>query len=126
MNRKWFEVHYRELFCGPGYLYDESTAEEVPGSPIQALTLLKPFDRYVFADYSDICVDALRSRIDRLRAEPPNLPAATVRQGDANDPEHVYRVCALVDPAALVIAYPDPQKPNPHWSTAEIPRSSAI
>lgn len=119
MNRKWFEVHYLELLCGPGYLYDESTGEEVPSSPIQALTLSKPFDRYVFADYSDICVDALRARIDRLTAEDPNLPAATVRQGDANDPEHLYRVCSLIDPAALVIAYLDPQKPNLHWSTVE-------
>jgi three-Cys-motif partner protein len=119
MNRKWFDVHYLELFCGPGYLYDESTGEEVPGSPIQALTLAKPFNRYVFADYSDICVGALRTRIDRLRAEDPNLPPTTVRQGDANDPEHLYRVCSLIDPAALVIAYLDPQKPNLHWTTVE-------
>jgi three-Cys-motif partner protein len=119
MNRKWFEVHYLELFSGPGYLWDEATTEEVPGSPIQALTLSKPFDRYVFADFSDVCVDALRTRIDRLRAQDPDLPPATVRQGDANDPEHLYQVCSLIDPRALVIAYLDPQKPNLHWSTVE-------
>jgi hypothetical protein len=22
MNRKWFKVHYLELYCGPGYLFD--------------------------------------------------------------------------------------------------------
>lgn len=119
MNRKWFEVNYLELFCDPGYLYDESTGEELPGSHIQALTLDKPFDRYVFGDYSEVCVEALRTRIDRLRDGNPDFPMATVRQGDANDPRHLFEVCALLDPRALVIAYLDPQKPNLHWSTVE-------
>lgn len=34
MGSKWFDVHYLELFCGPGYLLDEATGEELPGSPL--------------------------------------------------------------------------------------------
>lgn len=117
MNRKWFDVAYLELYCGPGYLYDESTGEEVPGSPLQALGIKAPFDRYVFSDYSDICVDALQARIARLRTESPGLPATNVLSGDANDPEHLERVCSLISPRALVIAYLDPAKPNLHFST---------
>jgi three-Cys-motif partner protein len=120
MRRKWFEVHYLELFSGPGYLWDEALYEEVPGSPIQALTLDKPFDRYVFADYSPDCVEALRTRISRLSSGYPEFPKWTVRQGDANDEEHLYEVCALLDPRALVIAYLDPAKPNLHWNTVEL------
>jgi hypothetical protein len=32
MGNKWFQVHYLELFCGPGYLLDDVTEEEVPGA----------------------------------------------------------------------------------------------
>jgi len=39
MGNKWFPVHYLELFCGPGYLLDDVTREEVPGSPLQALSV---------------------------------------------------------------------------------------
>jgi three-Cys-motif partner protein len=117
MNRKWFKVAYLELFCGPGYLFDESTGEEVPGSPLQALGIASPFDRYVFSDYSAICTEALSTRIAAQRAESSGLPPAAVLTGDANDPEHLERVCSLIDPRSLVIAYLDPAKPNLHFST---------
>ena len=119
MAKKWFEVHYIELFSGPGYLLDEANGEEVPGSPIQALTIQASFDRYVFADFSSDCTDALERRIAAMRREGQALPPTHVLQGDANDPVHLERVCALIDPRALVLAYLDPAKPNLHWSTVE-------
>lgn len=117
MNRKWFKVAYLELFCGPGYLYDEGSGEEVPGSPLQALGIASPFDRYVFSDFSDRCCEALSTRLDRLRAELPGLPPTDVLVGDANDPAHLERVCSLIDPRSLVIAYLDPAKPNLSFTT---------
>lgn len=118
MNRKWFKVAYLELFCGPGYLYDEGSGEEVPGSPFQALSIPSPFDRYVFADFSELCCEALSERIQKLRAESPGgVPHADVLAGDANDPEHLERVCSLIDPRSLVIAYLDPAKPNLSFAT---------
>ena len=78
MNRKWFEVHYLELYCGPGYLFDEASREEVPGSPLQALGISPPFDRYVFSDYSDVCVEALRTRIDAHARSEVRLPPTHV------------------------------------------------
>jgi three-Cys-motif partner protein len=119
MGNKWFDVHYLELFCGPGYLLDDVTREEVPGSPLQALSIQRPFDNYVFSDFSDVCADALERRIAAMRAEGIALPRTTVLQGDANDPAHLERVCSDIDPRALVIAYLDPAKPNLHWSTVE-------
>jgi len=119
MGSKWFEVHYLELFCGPGYLLDEATGEEVPGSPLQALGIQRPFNRYVFSDFSDICAGALRSRIEALRAGGVTLPPTEVLQGDANDRAHLERVCSYIDPKALVIAYLDPAKPNLRWTTVE-------
>jgi len=119
MGNKWFKVHYLELFCGPGYLLDDVTREPVPGSPLQALTIQRPFDNYVFSDFSDVCADALERRIAAMRAEGIVLPPTAVLQGDANDPAHLERVCSLIDPRALVIAYLDPAKPNLDWTTVE-------
>jgi three-Cys-motif partner protein len=119
MARQWFEVHYLELFCGPGYLLDDATNEEVPGSPLQALSIQRPFDRYVFSDFSDVCADALEQRIAAMRAQGIVLPPTNVLQGDANDLAHLERVCSYIDPKALVIAYLDPAKPSLHWSTVE-------
>jgi three-Cys-motif partner protein len=119
MRNKWFEVHYLELFSGPGYLLDDITREEVPGSPFQALSIKRPFDRYVFSDFSDVCADALERRIAALRASGGWLAPTTVLQGDANDFDHLERVCSHIDPKALVIAYLDPAKPNLHWTTVE-------
>jgi len=117
MNRQWFDVQYLELYCGPGYLYDEATGEEVLGSPLQALGLTVPFDRYVFSDFSQTCTDALSARIASLRSRQPALPPVDVLCGDANDPQHLDVVCSLLDPRALVIAYLDPAKPNLHFTT---------
>jgi three-Cys-motif partner protein len=119
MAKKWFEVHYLELFCGPGYLLDEANDCEVAGSPIQALTIQAPFDRYVLADYSADCTDALKRRIVAMRHAGQPLPATHVLQGDANDPQHLDRVCQLLDRRALILAYLDPAKPNLHWATIE-------
>ena len=119
MGNKWFEVHYLELFCGPGYLYDDANDEEVPGSPLQALGIQRPFDRYVFSDFSEPCVDALERRIANLRRAGELLPPTHVLHGDANDPAHLDRACSFIDPRALVIAYLDPAKPNLHWTTVE-------
>jgi three-Cys-motif partner protein len=117
MKRKWFEVAYLELFSGPGYLFDEVKEEELPGSPLQALQIASPFDRYVFSDSSDVCVQALRTRIAALREKSPGTPQADALTGDANDQEHLEQVCSLIDPRSLVIAYLDPAKPNLDFST---------
>lgn len=47
---QWFDVQYLKLFAGPGRLRDEITAEELPGSPLEALEIPSPFDRYIFCD----------------------------------------------------------------------------
>ena len=110
LNRQWFDIHYLELFAGPGRLYDPWTGIEMPGSPLEALALPKPFQRYVLSDFSPDCVDALQQRIGPR-------PDVSVLEGDANDREHLERVCSLLDSKALVLAYLDPAKPNLHFAT---------
>jgi three-Cys-motif partner protein len=117
MSGKWFTrkhgLEYVELYSGPGRLLNEHTGKEQPGSPLQALSVRKPFSRYVFSDFSDDCVEALSARVGER-------PAVAVLRGDANDPAHLERVAELLNPRALVIAYLDPARPQDlHWSTVE-------
>jgi hypothetical protein len=63
MVRQWFPVHYLELFSGPGVLLNEGTGEEMVGSPLEALLIRRPFDRYVFSDFNKTCTDALDARL---------------------------------------------------------------
>lgn len=117
MSRQWFAsehgLEYVELYSGPGRLLDERTGNEQPGSPLQALSLRKPFSRCIFSDFSQDCVDALQARVG-ARDE------VTVRRGDANDRHHLEQIARMLTPRALVIAYLDPARPRDlHWSTVK-------
>jgi three-Cys-motif partner protein len=117
MSGKWFAakhgVQYLELYSGPGRLLDESTGVEQPGSPMQALSVRKPFTHYVLSDFSPGCVDALSARI-RPRSD------VDVVCGDANDSAHLERVAGLLNPRALVVAYLDPARPQDlRWTSVE-------
>jgi three-Cys-motif partner protein len=117
MSGKWFAVkhgvQYVELYAGPGRLLDESTGVEQPGSPMRALSVRRPFTRYVLSDFSQRCVDALSERVG-TRSD------AEVVRGDANDADHLERVAGLLNPRALVVAYLDPARPQDlYWTTVE-------
>lgn len=118
MSGKWFTqshgLEYLELYSGPGRLLNERTGIEQVGSPLQALTVPKPFTRYVFSDYAQECVDALTARIG------PRDDVVVLR-GDANDQTHLGSVTRLLNEKALVIAYLDPARPQDlHWSTVAV------
>jgi three-Cys-motif partner protein len=115
MAGKWFAkehgLEYLELYGGPGVLLDETTGAEQPGSPLQALAVRRPFDTYVFNDFSAECADALRQRTK-------DLANVEVVCGDANDASLLEEVASKLNPRALVIAYVDPARPRDlNWQT---------
>src|SRR4051812_4040499 len=117
MTGKWGQLGYVELYAGPGRLLDQSTGIELPGSPMEALRVRAPFDRYVFCDFDADCVDALRHRVDRE----PIGSRANIRQGDAKDAEQLERVVSEFGRGSLVIVYLDPARPRDMtWSTVEL------
>jgi three-Cys-motif partner protein len=92
---------------------DESTGKEQPGSPFEALAVRKRFTHYVFADFSQDCVDALSARVG-------SRPDVGIVRGDANDPAHLWRIGEILNPRALVIAYLDPARPQDlQWATVK-------
>lgn len=78
-----------ELFAGPGRLFDTDSGRYLTGSPIEAVTIERPFAGYVFGDLDPTCTSSLESRLDAY-------PNTHVLQGDANSPELLDRVAAIV------------------------------
>jgi three-Cys-motif partner protein len=117
MSGKSAQLGYVELYSGPGRLLDQSTGIELPGSPVEALRVRVPFDRYVFCDFDPDCVHALRERADREGAG----SRADVRQGDAKDLNHLEQVADEFGRGTLVIVYLDPARPRDMtWPTIEV------
>ncbi len=77
MKEKWQCRVFIDLFAGAGMAKIKGTGELVPGSPLIALGLDSPFDRYVFCENDPVLYHALKTRIDRYypdtKAEVLNL-----------------------------------------------------
>lgn len=117
MSGKWRELGYVELYAGPGRLLDQSTGLELPGSPIEALRVRAPFDKYIFCDFDDDCVAALDQRTQRE----PVGSRAEVRRGDATDAQHLEYIAGRFDRGSLVIVYLDPARPQDMtWQTVKL------
>ena len=80
MKRKWDQRAYIDLYAGAGYARLRSTNRIVLGSPLIALTIDDPFDKYVFCEENEECINALRKRGSRI------APSADVSYiaGDCN------------------------------------------
>ena len=50
MKEKWEERVYIELYAGAGYAKIQHSTRTIAGSPIQALLLEDPFDKYIFCE----------------------------------------------------------------------------
>jgi three-Cys-motif partner protein len=105
-----FEIWWLELFAGPGMLFDRELNQYPKGSPLEALSVPKPFSGYVFADASQECVDSLERRIGPR-------PGVHIRRGDANDQAHLDEIAEIIPRDALVIAYLDPEGLDLHFNT---------
>jgi three-Cys-motif partner protein len=117
MTGKWRELGYVELYAGPGRLLDQSTGLELPGSPIEALRVRAPFDKYIFCDFDSDCVTALEERTRREAVG----SRAEVRRGDAMDAQHLEHIAGRFDRRALVILYLDPARPQDMtWQTVKL------
>jgi three-Cys-motif partner protein len=103
-------VYWVEFFSGPGRLLVHGTSEFMPGSPMQALTVPRPFAGYFFADLSGECCRCLRTRTQGMHG-------VHIHQGDANGVGTMDALVRVVPENALVIAYLDPQGLDLHMDT---------
>lgn len=80
MKDKWDERVYIELYAGSGHSKIKDTSRIIAGSPLKALALEHPFDKYIFCEENPKALDALRMRVEKV------APAAKVSyiEGDCN------------------------------------------
>lgn len=69
MKGRWNCRVYLELFSGAGKAVVRGTGEIIPGSPLLALGVSHPFDRYVFCEQDADRMSALKERVSRYYPE---------------------------------------------------------
>lgn len=126
MKKQRFKLSYVDGFAGSGASQAASAEEEaqlleahlydseaiVEGSPIRALNIDPPFDRYVF-------VDANPENVASLHALPKQYQGKNIiiRDGDAN--AHLQSFAGLLenDPAERAVVFLDPFGLSVRWET---------
>lgn len=90
MKLKWDMRVYIDLFSGPGIVRVRGTGKLLWGSPLLALQVKDPFDKYIFCESNSDALDALHRRVERL------FPKADVSYvcGDCNN--EAAEVCSRI------------------------------
>ncbi len=92
IKNKWEQRIYIDLFSGAGRAHLKDSHRIVPASPLLALGISHPFDRYIFCDLDQSNLDTLKSRVEREH------PTRDVRYvlGDSNS--NVRQILELIPP----------------------------
>lgn len=102
MKKRWKCRVYIDLFAGPGHAIIKGSSRRVLTSPLLALTVRDPFDKYIFCEKSESFAAALRERAAAI------APLATVgvMAGDANG--EVARIESLLPKGCISFCFVDP------------------
>jgi three-Cys-motif partner protein len=66
MKNKWDQRVYIDLYSGAGYGRVRGRNQFLKGSPIIALTVPDPFDKYIFCEEQEALLAALKARVERI------------------------------------------------------------
>jgi three-Cys-motif partner protein len=97
MKDKWRTRVYIDLYAGAGHCRVQGTSTVLKGSPVLALSVKHPFDKYIFCEEDPELLRALRTRAERTA---PNADISYVL-GDCDI--EIDRICAEI---------PQPSKGN--------------
>ena len=81
MKKKWDKRLYIELYAGAGYARIRDTSRMIMGSPLRALLLPDPFDRYIFCEEDP---DSIRALELRAKTIAPGADVVCI-PGDCNE-----------------------------------------
>lgn len=111
MKNRWDCRTYIDLFAGPGHAVIRERGQRVLTSPLLALTVPDPFDKYILCDRDQRFVAALRTRAMAL------APAASVEfvAGDVN--ESIGEIEAKIPSHCLTFCFVDPFGIDIHLET---------
>lgn len=90
MKDKWGTRVYIDLYAGAGFSKIEGTGRVLKGSPILALTVQHPFDKYIFCEEDADLLTVLSQRTKRI------APAANVAYVQGNCNAEIDKICSLI------------------------------
>jgi three-Cys-motif partner protein len=90
MKEKWDQRVYIDLYAGSGFSHIQGTQMFLKGSPIIALTVDYPFDKYIFCEEDGELLAALRTRAERL------APRADVSYVPGNCDAKIDEICGAI------------------------------
>jgi three-Cys-motif partner protein len=94
MKHKWDQRVYIDLYSGAGYSRIRGTTTILKGSPIIALNLPDPFDKYIFCEESPELMAALKTRVGRV------APGANATFVSENCDSAINEICAAIPRAS--------------------------
>jgi three-Cys-motif partner protein len=118
MRNKWKTRVYVELYAGAGYSRIRDTGRIILGSPIRALTLEHPFDKYVFCEAIPENLRALKERVRR------HAPSADVKYVEGDCDLQTTNILAKIpygskNDTVLTLCFADPYDIGLRFSTIE-------
>jgi three-Cys-motif partner protein len=90
MKNKWDQRVYIDLYAGGGFSHITGTRTFLKGSPLIALTVSCPFDKYIFCEEDDNLLANLRTRSERI------APQANVTYIAGKCDDHVDEICSAL------------------------------
>jgi len=87
MKNKWDQRVYIDLYAAAGYSRVQGTSKFLKSSPIIALTVTNPFDKYIFCEENEDLLIALKARVHRM------APQANVAYVLGRCDTEIERVC---------------------------------
>jgi len=101
MKNKWTRV-YVDLYAGSGLCQIEGRSQVLLGSPLIALSVDAPFDRYIFCESDLGRFSALKTRVER------SYPQHTIHLIPGRFEEHTDQICSLIPDKSLALCFVDP------------------
>jgi three-Cys-motif partner protein len=104
MKAKWPTRVYVDLCAGSGFSEIDGGASIYWGSPLLALGVPHPFDRYIFCERDSGSFQALQTRVARI------FPVAATRFVEGNCDERLDEIAMHIpnDPGVLTFCFADP------------------
>ncbi len=99
MKRKWPIRAYIDLYAGSGFSEIEATNQLYWGSPLLALGVPDPFDKYVLCERDPVSLQALRERVKRI------FPEADVHFFAGDCDERIAEIAAHIPSAHGVLSF---------------------
>jgi len=101
MKNKWTRV-YVDLYAGSGLCRIKGRDQVLLGSPLIALSVDAPFDRYIFCESDPARFSALRARVEK------NYPEYDARLIAGRFEEHIDVICSMIPNKSLALCFVDP------------------